>query len=111
MKPRRGVDVPDCAERAGTMASRKGSETATLAPLRNVRRESDFFVMNMVVSLLLRLPHLKRSAFYYAENQGRKRVPVARCFPRHSTYRWSIIILQVASDRIHQQLFRNRRYK
>src|SRR5580765_74483 len=108
MNPRRGVDVPDCAESAGTMASRNGSETATLAPRRNVRRESDFFVMNMVVSLLLRLPHLKRSALYYAQDQGRKRIPVSRGLTRDRADRWSIIVLQVPADCIHQQLFRNR---
>src|SRR3954463_11694156 len=102
MKPRRGVDVPDCAERAGTMASRKGSETATLAPLRNVRRESDFFVMNMVVSLLLSLPHLKRSALYNAENERGESIPASRRLSLDSTHRRSIIVLKVPSDRIHQ---------
>src|SRR5882724_5968276 len=33
---------------AGTIDSRNGNATVTPAPRRNVRRERDFFVMNMV---------------------------------------------------------------
>src|SRR5215468_8935006 len=49
MKPRRGVGFT-AAERAGAIASRKGSATVTPAPFKKVRRDSALFVMNMTVS-------------------------------------------------------------
>src|SRR5215475_7831539 len=64
---------------AGTMDSKNGKATVTPAPLRKVRRERCFLVMNiMTVSSgrLLHL-HLERCALYNAENDRRKTIIVA----------------------------------
>src|SRR5215813_5874005 len=102
MNPRRGVGFA-AADNAGAIASRNGRARVTPAPCKNVRLDNAFFEMNMTASLLARaFSHLERNAFHNAQYQRRKLVIARRGSVHDFTYCWSIIILQVPSDGIHQ---------
>src|SRR6185436_5412983 len=70
------------AVKAGTIASRKGSDTATPIPRRNVRRGRNFLVTNMALLLMGpgfdagRRPHPERHAARDAEHERREPVVV-----------------------------------
>src|SRR5262245_19896459 len=101
MKPRRGVGFA-AAESAGAMASRNGSASVAPAPCKNVRRDSAFFVMNIIAPSTRAASHLERHAFRDGRHQCRKCVLTCGGGSDDFPYCWNIIILQVPSDGVHQ---------
>src|SRR3989442_5916142 len=93
---------------AGTIDSRKGKAIVTPAPVRNVRRDRCFFVMNAILRLLfgsLLYLHLllERIALNDSKNQRRKPVVIRRRPPDDRTNCRQIVVLHCAAQSISQK--------
>src|SRR5215467_269788 len=87
---------------AGTMDSRKGNAIVTPAPVRNVRRDRCFFVMNAIFSLQRFSLHflLKRIALDHSEDQRRELVVVWSSLSNNRTNRRHVVVLHRAADSV-----------
>src|SRR5215831_10000048 len=95
---------------AGTMDSRKGNAIVTPAPVRNVRRDRCFLVMNAIFSLLRFSLHflLKRVALDDSEYKRRELVIVLSGLSNDRTNRRHVVVLHRAANRVSQKLLRCR---
>src|SRR5579862_3816229 len=102
---------------AGTMDSRKGSAIVTPAPVRKVRRERCFFVMNSILRLLqrglkpattfLRFDFLlERVALNDSKHQRGKLVVVLSSPPDNRPDRGHVVVLHRTARSISQKLLR-----
>src|ERR1035438_4289803 len=103
------------------MESSSGSDRATPAPRRNVRRGMCFLVinlMNAISSLLFHrsegralfrrsLLHLKRGTIDYAVNQIGKPEPARLGVSDDLPDRRNIVVFEAPSERVRHQLFRH----
>src|SRR5277367_720082 len=115
MKPSRGV-ARTPAYSAGTIASSRGSATLAPIPLKNVRRCSAFFVINIVyitptttvkpllLFLRLRFTHPERRRPHHGLNHGRKSIVGRRALPHNGAHHRLIEILGVPANGVHQEL-------
>src|SRR5262245_13459345 len=129
MPTKRGLGVAASAAfsatDAGSIASSSGSPSVHPALLRNVRRGICRLVMNMaLLRSLASLParavdrlawrrivrfrvHLKRLARDDADDESREAALVADRIARDRTHQRHVLVLDTASERVHQQLFRD----
>src|SRR4051794_2636882 len=116
-----GFAAFDCADIAGTIASRSGSASAAPTPRMNVRRGNAIFLITMSrsparrdgaprrsIRALLRHPHLKRRARDDALHDRRKTVGRARRLPLDLADRRRVEGLESPPERIGQQLLGER---
>src|SRR5665213_1540393 len=125
MKPSLGVNFSGLADSAGIMASSRGNATPAPIPFSRVRLRKDFLVTNIMRSsccALLQiltplaprclffgcrrsLPHLEWRTLNHSQNQRSKCVIVGgRLFDDGANGR-PIVVLHIAPDAIHHQLF------
>src|SRR5262245_338663 len=124
MPTKRGLGVAASvaarATDAGSIASSSGKPSVHPALLRNVRRGTCRFVMNIgLLRSLASVPcagvngcrrwfgdfhiHLERLAVHDAHHEGGEAVLIAHRVPRDRAYQWHVLVLDTASERVHEQ--------
>ena len=102
--------VCDNAVAAGIMASSSGSARLTPAPLSSVRRDRCFFVKNIFETpYFCSLACMRKASLVTTPaTMADSRIIVFRRAADNRSYLRHIEILELASQRIHHQLFRQR---